>query len=320
MTNAPPPGSTRAWLAQAQAGAAGLRGPARTAAAATLAELRCFSQAALDAPPVARVTEPKHAAVVLDVEAGVLDVLRRCAMLHLADKKAERNKGALAWLAAGFFVVAFVAFIAKAVPVVVAAIAIAIVILLARWWVDANDIEDRKLDVVSGVLARLGSEIDLDRPVKVHADFKAYDQTTSVDGQFQHGWLEMRFVLADGTRVEITATQCAKRKTRSKRKYNKIKDRSVERLVVRLAAPKDKTFATAQAPRNPGRVAAGLVLRGAQMQPRYAQFQFDTAPTTRVRARGGWTASGLENELDAPSVFAAVVSSYRLAASADRAA
>ena len=294
-------------------------GPARSAAAAKLAELRSFSQAALEAPRVARVTEPKHAEVVLDVEAGVLDVLRRCALLHLADKKAERNKSALGWLAAGFFVVAFVAFIAKAVAAVVAAIAIGIVILLVRWWVDASDVEDRKLDVVSGVLARLGSEIDLDRPVKVHADFHAYDQTPSVGGQYEHAWLEMRFVLADGTRVEISATQCAKRKTRSKRKYTKIKDRSVERLVVRLAAPKDKTFA-AHAPKNPGRVAAGLVLRGAQMQPRYAQFQFATAPTVRLRARGGWTASGLDNELDAASVFAAVVSSYRLAASADRAA
>jgi hypothetical protein len=318
----PAPGTPGAWLAQAQSGVAAAARPTRPdPSAAKLHELGYYERAALDAPPVARCTEPRDAGVHLTLEADVLDVLRRCATVHLEDKRAERNKRLLMGVGIVMGVASFVALFVHQVLVALTGVALTVAVFLWRSYVAEKDVEDRKLDVVSGLLARLGSELDLTRPVKVDVDFHGYQKQAPQTAfgvpatLFEHTWLTLTFVLADETRVAVSATQHVKRRSRRKPKYTKIKDRSQERLDVRLVAPKGKSFRPAQLQ---GRAVGRLFARRAVVQPRYAEFQYVTAETMRLRDRGGWSAAGLEHELDGQAVFAAVVASYRLAAQAER--
>src|SRR5690606_37506457 len=134
---------------------------------------------------------------------------------------------------------------------------IAAVLFFVRWRVKLGDLEDRKLSVVAEVARRLGPEVKAKRPIEAEIDFRAHHklppkESTSSWGNgayaYEHPWLRLSFVLQDGTKAELTGTLHAKRKTRRKRKYTKIKERCYETLTVQLAPPAGRPFAAGGLP------------------------------------------------------------------------
>lgn len=282
--------------------------------------------------PVVVEKEPKHAAVQLNVDLPVDHVLAQVSQLFQADKIAEERKRKLMiWAMVCFFVGVFTAWMLIGFPILV----LAGVLFYMRYKSGAADVEDRKLEVIAGVLSGLRGEVRANKLVHVGADFGSYANTApkqyseagtglfeskTTQSAFSLWWLNLRFILLDGTGVTCDVIQNAKRKTAQKRKYNKVKDRSNERVTVKISLPRGKAFSQeAQNRRWKPERFSGLGLKRVIVRPRYAVFQYETMPTTRTRSRGGWYANNAENELNSLMALAAIVNSYKTAASLQQA-
>ena len=285
---------------------------------------------------------PLHANVKLNVEAGLDEVRAALADLHTADNQAEHRKKVLGWAAAGDLALAFAALVEGAVLEVKFLYIVALVfgagvvpILVVRHILGRADVDDRKLDAPAYVLRWLAGDIKPGSPVALSLDFGSYEKTPVLDkagGIFSPqkswvhhkvGWLKLRFVLLDGTRVQVTASTVAKRKTRAKRKYTKIKDRVVDELRIVLTAPRGQTLDTnAAAELYPKFSRRGRTLRRCQIKPRAALFDFRLGPARRVCVRGNWHATGLESLVSGPTLLHMLITTYRACAQSaiDRAA
>ncbi|MCA9719553.1 MAG: hypothetical protein H6713_26750 [Myxococcales bacterium] len=255
--------------------------------------------------------------VDLSISAPLQEVLARCEQIHSDDKQAERRKKIVLVVGiTGAIVLFFITMFAFESPFVFMGVFflgfIGVMLLYQR--VGAADIEDRKLEVVDSVLRALGPELRSNRPVKVDVDFSAY---THSDGN--HEWLKLELGLQDGTAVRVQGVTSFKRKTRAKRKYTKIKDKLIDRLIVTLSPPKGRAF-DPQAKLRANQRVGGLRVRRWSVKPRAARVEFETGRMMRVRGRGGWTGVGLEGQLDGQSTLLGIMASYRMLAASNRGA
>ena len=289
--------------------------------------------AALPPPSTEFKAEPLHSDVVLNQEGSLAHILGHVVRLHRADKEAEQKKRTLNLIG---IILIVVGFLTVWLLIGFLFFIVAGVVYWIRSKVGSTDVEDRKLEIVSGTLRTFGPEFKAKRPIKAVAEFAfhdrkppAFQQVTGagffeqkvVQEAFAHWWLSMRFTLMDGVAVTADASTHAKRKSMQKRKYTKIKERFHERLSVKLMPPKGKTFDWGLQNRSWGQQSfAGLTLERAIVRPRYALFRYRTGQSLRVQLRTGWTGQQLENQLDSRKVVAAIVNSYKAVASANRAA
>ena len=169
-----------------------------------------------------------------------------------------------------------------------------------------DDIEDRKLFSAREILATLAPELRRGRPVRLDIDFRLYDNP-STDGV----WMKLAGTLHDGTGVDLRISTHHKRKTRRKRKYTKIKDKLHERLVLTFTPPKGRRFDPDAQSRIAPAAISGLSLRGVKVSPKAAELQFSTPAMLRIRARGGWSDSGLTQLIGKREALFAVVAAYR---------
>ncbi|HZO15745.1 MAG TPA: hypothetical protein VFB62_20875 [Polyangiaceae bacterium] len=282
--------------------------------------------------PVLQVAQLSSAQVVLSIESSVPHILHECATIFAADKLAEQkrksaNVTAIIFLVLGFFTIWI--FGLGVVFLIIAGI------IFYRGSKHAVfDVEDRRLEIVSGVMTTLAQELKANRPVKVIADFglhearppMLYNETGTglfeqkrTSASYSHWWLIMRMTLSDGVSVHVDGVTNVKRKTAQKRKYQKIKDRLSEQLTIKLVPPRGKSFtATMQGEQWIRRPAAGAMLQRMTVRPRSATFEFVTNPATRSRYHGGWQCMGLEGLLDSAKVVAAIIHSYKLVSRAGK--
>ena len=282
--------------------------------------------------PVVQVAEPKTAEQMLSMEAAVPHVLAECARLFQQDKIAEQKIKRANTIALLLGILAVLTFVLYGLGILVGIVA-AIV-----WWRGSKhataDLEDRRLEAVSGALLTLAPELKANKPVKAIVNFSCYTQQPMLTyweggtGWFEqkvtactwsHWWLLLRFVLSDGVQVEVDAFTRVKRKTAQKRKYTKTKDRTTERVVVRLVPPSGKAFGGSMQGRHAlKRHAGGMILKHVVVRPRRATLTFETPACMRMCARAGWQANGLENLVDSAKLVAAVVHSYKTVSKAAR--
>ncbi len=285
--------------------------------------------------PVQHEKEPKHTPLQLNDDLPVDHMLAKVSHLFAQDKSAElKNKRLLTWGLVCLFGGLFTAVFLIGIPILI--IGIGLLIYRSVGSASKQDVEDRKLEVIAGVLRGLRGEIRSNRPVHVGADFGAYPNTQPVEyseagtgifeskttaASYRHWWLNMRFALVDGTGVTLDVIQHAKRKTAQKRKYTKTKDRVIERINVKINAPRGKTFGASVLNRQwKSERFNGLLLKRVVVRPNYAVFQYQAAAVTRVRGRGGWFAQNLEaGEVTSPRALAAIVNSYKSVASVQHA-
>jgi hypothetical protein len=290
--------------------------------------------ARLPVSPPKLEAQPCESAVVLNLQGSLPQILTKVADLNQADKLAEQRKKTLGvWAVVALIVGIFtLPLFFAGLPVIV----LAVVLFWQRSRLGAPDLEDRKLEVVSGTLVAFGPELRANKPVKAVAEFAAVHQRAPVNRSvtgtgfleskatqetFAHWWLSLEFTLSDGVTVTVDGSTHAKRKSLAKRKYTKVKERTFERLNVRLSPAKGQAFSAPAQNRvwGPQRF-AGLTLARVTVRPNCALFRYHTQPATRSRTRAGWGGSGVEGMLVSTRVVAAVINSYKAVASANRAA
>jgi hypothetical protein len=287
--------------------------------------------AALPRRPVTLEPSPRSAPVQLSIEGSVPQVLHECMRMFTADKLAEatrRRAHIIGGILIALGILTIWIFGLGLIPLI-----IGIVVWIRGNKKSVEDLEDRRLEVITGTLATLAPELKSNKPVKAIADFSGCDarQATAHEeagtgwfeqrrtrSSYSHWWLVLRMMLQDGVAVEVDGTTLLSRKTAAKRKYTKTKDRVTERLVVRLVPPRGKAFPPHTLGVHPmGRMAAGMTLRQATVRPRGAVLVFQTAPAMRISGRG-LVAHRLEGLLDSAKVVAAIVHSYKLVAKVGR--
>lgn len=140
-----------------------------------------------------------------------------------------------------------------AVPVGAIALIGAIVAGIQRWRLGAFDLENRRYELVQGVLNMVGRDMDRDQAIKIRLDLRTPQHDQKLAGEASRGrwsvkfyrdpWLQMRGKLLDGTVFDIYVLE--KYQSRGKwggRKGNKwkTKDRSATEVIVELTPKAEK--------------------------------------------------------------------------------
>ncbi len=266
--------------------------------------------------PVPQSLEPKGAQVPFRGQGSAVEWLRYAVSVHWRDKDAEQRKKTLMIWGVVLLVVGIPLLFAFGLGLVPIGVAIYLFVRRSRY--DKLDIEDRRLEAFTGTLTALAPELKRRRPLSVALDFTAYTEhgaPGAPNGQaYVQRWLTLDLPLRDGSSVGVEVCLQVKQKSRSKRKYTKLKARLVEVITVRIAAPSGKTFGPSPGlARHQGRTMAGLSLQRIASGPRQTTFTWTTWPTLRTRGRSGWTTQGPER-IDSRQLTAAIITSYRLTA------
>ncbi|MCA9790898.1 MAG: hypothetical protein KC910_03855 [Candidatus Eremiobacteraeota bacterium] len=185
-------------------------------------------------------------------------LLSMLAEAAVADKQAEKQK----WLGGGllgcgclgmFFlwplVVGSLAALfslqlnsATAGGILVSAVLIAALIGGFRIYKKASeyDLDDQRLALVQAVLRHLALDLPPSKELELVVDFRQADTTPFLQtgdtntGSFCQPWLQLRGRFLDGTAFSIGIEQLVKKKTKYKRKGNRIKRKVGERLIIDL--------------------------------------------------------------------------------------
>jgi len=199
-------------------------------------------------------------------------------------------------------------------------IGIGIYLFVRRKKFDKVDVDDRRLEVFTGMLRTLAPELKPKKAITVGLDFTAHTRhaRSSVQNasEYEQQWLSLKLPLQDGSQALVTVTLQVKERRSPKRKYTKIKLKQREQVVVRLTPASGKTFSpNPRAHQVAGRVVSGLTLRQARVEPQEACFTWSSWVSINTRHRGGWAAQA--PPLDSRHLVATLIVSYKLARTAE---
>lgn len=153
-----------------------------------------------------------------------------------------------------------------------------------------EDLDDRRIEVASGLLETVGEDVPPKAAVHIEMSFEPYqqhgqlvDQQTSrniypiVESRYKDTWFQAKGRLADGNRFRLEVTQLAKRKEKRKPKYTKANEQLTERigLMVRVSPETYPGWQGLRQSLQPG------MLEGCQV----VQAQVDDQGTVRIAAR-----------------------------------
>jgi hypothetical protein len=196
-------------------------------------------------------------AVAHDLEGTVPELLSRLEQAQARDDVAEAQvrrygtwflvcllTGLIGWLPLLFVTME----LETVTPLLLCPIALVAAVVFKLLQVRARrfDLDDRRLEAGVHVLRMLAADTALDGRVKLQLDFRGYragGRVVSKEGGFfstvkrwkySHEWLQLTGALIDGTRYQLTVTDTVGRKTRSKRKYVKVKERFRSQIALRV--------------------------------------------------------------------------------------
>ncbi len=234
------------------------------------------------------------------------EVELQCDALAQLDKKTESQKKMLGLGAVGALLVIIGGFFTESL--VLGGIGAAGIVFIGIMFsvVRNDDIEDRKLELARWIVDTLRPELKANRPLQLDLDFRGYDNRRT-DGT----WLTLAMTLEDSVGLRFSVSTHFKRKTRSKRKYTKIKDKLHERVSLTFVAPKGKSFDPSVQERFQSFPVPKLQLRSVKVTPKAATVVYATQAMQRVRGRNGWSNAGLHSLVEGSMSLAAIIASYR---------
>ncbi len=174
------------------------------------------------------------------------------------------------------------------------------------------DLDETRLQLAQGFLAKLAPDISLKAPVEVtirHGD--AFEHGESLEDRkwgvvryqtTRDEWFGVQAKLHDHTVLVLEATLCGKRKSRSKRKYTKTKDRDRDVVRVALRVDPQQYPRLAQLPNllDPKRLTAhtGMTVQGVRVEENRIHLVAVTDPRMTLIGRASHrTEQGAQNRL-----------------------
>ena len=125
------------------------------------------------------------------------------------------------------------------IPVAVVIALVVLIVLMVR--TKKHDLDDRKLEAAQHFLRILSADLPRDTPVELRVDFrdakvggKSVSTGTSRVYRYEHCWLNLAARLADGNDLALSVTSDVVRKEKPKRKYTKVRQRTIEDIELRV--------------------------------------------------------------------------------------
>ncbi len=203
------------------------------------------------------------------------------------------------------------------IPMLMLGIGVLIILIGLVLWLWARrkgrwDVEERKLEALTGILFALAPELRPNRPVGVHLDTTVHTRhpVAGAKGSYEQRWLWLQLPLLDGSQMTVEVTLRAKHKVKRKR-YTKTKARFTERVVVRVVPPRGQSLPPHDVARLRGRMIASLRLHGASATPRRAAFTWTTQPCQHKGFGEHWYAES-DTLIDSRQLTAAAIASFKL--------
>jgi uncharacterized membrane protein required for colicin V production len=174
----------------------------------------------------------------------------------------------------------------------------------------------RKIQIMEYLLQVLQPELKQDAPVQLGVDFASvFNQVSKQqDGSnaYQHHWFFMKMTLQDGSLAQIDLHTAGKRKTKVKRKFNKIKEQVFDSIEVTVSSKKCQGLP----PDAASRIGKWLHLdkkwaTKVRAAGRNLVVRFALQPCVNVRARGTWQMAPASQLVTGPKVIAALSRTFR---------
>lgn len=192
---------------------------------------------------------------VQELEGPISEILSRLEQARSSDDRAEAQVkrygtwfvvclvvGLIGWFPLTFVVIA----LDSSAPLLLSPIALVAAIVLKVLQVRARrfDLDDRRLDATLHVLRMLAADTPQGARVRLRIDFRGYRSGGEVvakkgglfssvnASKYVQEWLRLTGALLDGTRYQLAVTDVVSRKTKSKRKYTKVKEQFRSRIVL----------------------------------------------------------------------------------------
>lgn len=275
--------------------------------------------ARLPASPPEQSMEPRDAEVQFSGNGTAIEWLSYAAQVDHKDQEAEQIKKRL-------YMWGLICVIGGVLTVAVfglglIGIAVGIYLFVRRSKFNKFDVEDRRLEVLTGTLRTLAPELKAKKPIAVELDFTGYTRharnAVKLAMEYQQRWLSMKLPLEDGSHAQVTITLHVKERSKPKRKYTKLKVKQVEQVAVRLTPAAGKSFSpNARATQATGRAFNGLTLKSVVVKPEQAYFVWSSWVSLNVRGRGGWVSPALK--LDSRHLVSTLIASYKLAGAGEQ--
>lgn len=250
---------------------------------------------------------------------SAIDWLTYAAQVHEGDNEAERVKKqlftwAIVCLIGGFLTIWFLGL--GLIP-----IGVSIYLFVRRKKLDKIDVDDRRLEVFTGLVRTLAPELKPKKPITVHLDFTGHNRHVRSAGrdasEYEQQWLSLKLPLQDGTHALVSVTLQVKERLKRKSKYTKVKLRQREQVFVRLTPAPGKAFKpNARANQVAGRVVSRLTLRQARVEPHQACFTWTSWISVKMRVRGGWVPYA-PPPFDSSHLVSTLIVSYKLTRAAE---
>lgn len=168
----------------------------------------------------------------------------------------------------------------------------------SRW--EAKDLDNERLALVRELLVRLSPDFSDKKPLELtlrHGDPFQWGAPPhppppkgAPDDSREDTWLELKGRMTDSSLFVFSVTESVKRKSKAKRKYTKIKDRSTCDLSLVLRVP-EELYPAAELLEalnsQPLARLPGLRLHAIRVENAVVRAKFETAPLVRTKGRGG---------------------------------
>jgi len=172
-----------------------------------------------------------------------------------------------------------------------------------------QNIEDRRLDLVTQLFSVLGRDIPRRAKCAVNVsfdDYRTHGTQVSLDKsgflgnlkryKYDDTWFTARGLLYDNNRFKITITQTVHRKEKSKRKYTKVNERIQEEVTLLLkVSPESYPHIEKLAPALQSTQFDGLQITRMLAQGDLLRITCATPPAVRVVGRYGTNTDGWDN-------------------------
>jgi len=192
-----------------------------------------------------------------ELEGSIPELLSRLEQAQLSDATAEaRVKRYGTWFLVclifglvGWLPLAFVGvFLDTTAPVALSPISLVAAVVLKVLQIRARrfDVVNRYLEVAVRVLRMLAADTAQGARVALRLDLRGYESAGRVvektggffssvkTRKYSHPWFQLTGALVDGTRYQLAVTDTVGRKTQSKRKYTKVKERFRSQIALRM--------------------------------------------------------------------------------------
>ncbi len=173
------------------------------------------------------------------------------------------------------------------------------------------NLEDRRYQIVAGVVRHLSCDMPPETPWRVRVDFNDYQQreylkertggsfSSVSSAKYAIPWLRLDGTLVDGNKFRVTAVMTVKRKEKHKRKYTRVKEVFREQVTLNLRIKEQRYVGLERLGEliKGGPVPSQAAISSVSREGNRVTVTAETRPHVRLKGRRGTTGARVQENL-----------------------